>query len=519
MELFADMRSTPSDHEENKDSHSSANDQSLEPWKVLLVDDDAQMHQITKLALSNFVFQKRPLKLISAYSGSEAQEIFKQEDDIALALIDVVMETEHAGLDLVRFIRETCRNRIIRLVLRTGQAGQAPEEKVIQDYEIDDYKEKTDLTTQKLRTLLYSMLRAYRDLCLIEEQKEGLSRVIEASAKVQNTRTLQTYATTVLKQLTSLLGLEASAFYCIVYPHDGGEGERALTLAATGKYVSFYKECSFSVLPDIVSQRCQEVLDKGASHNYGDAYVFHTRDERGVTNLLYVNLNGELSLLDKQLLEIYMQNICMTFDNINLFVDLQETSVELVYNLSNAVEARSKETGAHVQRVSLYSERLAQLCGLSETEVKMIKHAAPLHDVGKVAVPDRILHKDGKLDEEEWKIMQKHVEYGVEILSQSARPLMVMAKNIAEYHHERWDGTGYPHGLSGNDIPICGRITALADVFDALGAKRCYKESWPDDKIKQEILAQRGKQFDPQLVDLFVAHWDEFVAIRDSLPD
>ncbi|ASA58100.1 DUF3369 domain-containing protein [Vibrio gazogenes] len=519
MELFADMRSGSSDHEDNKNSPSSADAQHLEPWKVLLVDDDAQMHQITKLALSNFVFQKRPLKLISAYSGREAQEIFKQEDDIALALIDVVMETEHAGLDLVRFIRETCRNHIIRLVLRTGQAGQAPEEKVIQDYEIDDYKEKTELTTQKLRTLLYSMLRAYRDLCLIEEQKEGLSRVIEASAKVQNTRTLKTYATTVLKQLTSLIGLEASAFYCIVYPHDRQEGERALTLAATGKYVSFYKECSFNVLPDLVAQRCQEVLEKCASQNYGDAYVFHTRDEREVTNLLYVNLNGELSDLDKQLLEIYMQNICMTFDNINLFVDLQETSVELVYNLSNAVEARSKETGAHVQRVSLYSERLAQLYGLNETEVKMIKHAAPLHDVGKVAVPDRILHKSGKLDHEEWTIMQKHVEYGVEILSKSARPLMVMAKNIAEYHHERWDGTGYPCGLAGEDIPICGRITALADVFDALGAKRCYKESWADDQIKEEILAQRGKQFDPQLVDLFMAHWDEFINIRNGLPD
>ncbi|MDW6004879.1 DUF3369 domain-containing protein [Vibrio mangrovi] len=518
MELFADMRSGSPDNEEN-DNTSSTNIKALEPWKVLLVDDDAQMHQITKLALSNFVFQKRPLKLISAYSGSEAQEIFKQEDDIALALVDVVMETEHAGLDLVKFIRETCHNRVIRLVLRTGQAGQAPEEKVIQDYEIDDYKEKTELTTQKLRTLLYSMLRAYRDLCLIEEQKEGLSRVIEASAKVQNTRTLQTYATTVLKQLTSLLGLEASAFYCIVYPRDHEEGGRALTLAATGKYVSFYKECSFSVLPDLVAQRCQEVLKQHESHNYGDAYVFHTSDERGVTNLLYVNLNGELSELDKQLLEIYMQNICMTFDNINLFVDLQETSVELVYNLSNAVEARSKETGAHVQRMSLFCERLAQLYGLPDQTVKMIKHASPLHDVGKVAVPDRILHKEGKLDAEEWATMQKHVEYGVEILSKSSRPLMVMAKEIAGYHHERWDGSGYPYGLAGENIPVCGRIAALADVFDALGAKRCYKEIWPDDEIRQEIQAQRGKQFDPRLVDLFLEHWDDFIEIRDSLPD
>jgi response regulator RpfG family c-di-GMP phosphodiesterase len=519
MELFADMRSGSPKKNENTDDSSSTEVKALEPWKVLLVDDDMQMHQITKLALSNFVFLKRPLTLISAYSGTEAQEIMKQEDDIALALVDVVMETEHAGLDLIKFIREDCQNRVIRLVLRTGQAGQAPEEKVIQEYEIDDYKEKTELTTQKLRTLLYSMLRAYRDLCLIEDQKEGLSRVIEASANVQNTRTLQTYATTVLKQLTSLMGLEASAFYCIVYPHDDGDGERALTLAATGKYVTFYKECSFNVLPDLVAQRCKEVLHDKASRDYGDAYIFHTSDERGVTNLLYVNLNGELSEMDKQLLEIYMQNICLTFDNINLFVDLQETSVELVYSLSNAVEARSKETGAHVQRMALCCERLAQLYGLSDQQVKMIKHASPLHDVGKVGIPDRILHKEGKLDAEEWAIMQKHVEYGVEILSQSKRPLMVMAKEIAGHHHERWDGSGYPYGLAGENIPVSGRIAALADVFDALGSERCYKKAWPDDQIKEELQAQRGKQFEPKLVDLFLEHWDDFVKIRSSLPD
>ena len=131
------------------------------------------------------------------------------------------METEHAGLDLVKYVRETLENSLVRLVLRTGQAGQAPEDKVIREYDIDDYKEKTELTTQKLKTLLYSMLRSYRDLCLIEQQKKGLSKVIEASACVQNTTTLQTYATSVLEQLTSLLKLDNSALYCIVQPRPG----------------------------------------------------------------------------------------------------------------------------------------------------------------------------------------------------------------------------------------------------------------------------------------------------------
>lgn len=513
MELFADKRS---DKDIPKENHSVPNN---EPWKVLLVDDDQQMHQVTQLALTGFHFQGRRLSLISAYSGEEAKEICKKEDDIALALVDVVMETEYAGLELVRYLREDCNNKLIRLVLRTGQAGQAPEDRVIQEYEIDDYKEKTELTTQKLRTLLYSMLRAYRDLCLIEEQKEGLSRVIEASAQVQSTRTLKSYARTVLQQLTSLLKLQSSAFYCIVQPTSPGQSDKAMMIAATGDYVSFYKEGSFDVLPDVVATRCKMALVERHSHNFGDSYVFYLNDDRGIDNLLYVNLIAPLSDLDIQLLEIYMHNIALTFENINLFVDLQETSKELVFNLSNAVEARSKETGAHVQRVSLYSERLAFYYGLNDYDVRLIQNAAPLHDIGKVAIPDAVLHKPGKLSPDEWEIMKKHVDYGVDILSRSKRELMIIAKDVALNHHERWDGGGYPHGTKGEDIPIAGRIVALADVFDALGSIRCYKNAWSDEEIRAELLSQRGRQFEPKLVDLFMEHWDEFIDIREAHPD
>ncbi len=164
MDLFADHRA------ENQPQEPTQSLRLCKPWKVLLVDDDEQMHQVTRLALSGFQFQERKLELISALSGQEARQILQQQTDIAVAFVDVVMETEHAGLELVKFIREQLKNRLIRLVLRTGQAGQAPEDIVIKEYEIDDYKEKTELTTQKLKTVLYSMLRAYRDLCLIEEQ-------------------------------------------------------------------------------------------------------------------------------------------------------------------------------------------------------------------------------------------------------------------------------------------------------------------------------------------------------------
>ena len=177
--IFADEESPPPDHQRKAYK---------KPWCILLVDDDAEVHAVTRLALKGFEFQGIELELLSAHSGEAGREIFHSRDDIALAIVDVVMETDHAGLDLVHYVRNTLENHRTRLVMRTGQPGQAPEDRVIREYDIDDYKEKTDLTIQKLRTLLYSKLRAYRDLCVIESQRDGLARVLGATAMVQNAR-------------------------------------------------------------------------------------------------------------------------------------------------------------------------------------------------------------------------------------------------------------------------------------------------------------------------------------------
>lgn len=148
-------------------------------WCVLLVDDDDSVHTATQLALRGFEFQQKTLELVIAHSGAQGREIFESRDDIALAIVDVVMETEYAGLELVHYVRNTLRNQHTRLVMRTGQAGQAPEDRVIREYEIDDYKEKSEMTMGKLRTLLYSKLRAYQSLCLLDEQRSGLEQVVE----------------------------------------------------------------------------------------------------------------------------------------------------------------------------------------------------------------------------------------------------------------------------------------------------------------------------------------------------
>jgi len=194
--------------------------------------------------------------------------------------------------------------------------------------------------------------------------------------------------------------------------------------------------------------------------------------------------------------------------------ELNETQIEVILTLSEVAESRCGETGAHIKRVAEYCRLLAQLAGLDEEEVFLIKSAAPLHDIGKVGTPDHILLKPGRLTPEEFVVMQEHAEIGYRILADSTKPILRTAALIARNHHEKWDGSGYPQRLRGEEIPIQGRIVAIADVFDALGTERVYKRAWSLEEIRTHFEQQAGRQFDPRLTALFLANFDRFDAIR-----
>lgn len=199
--------------------------------------------------------------------------------------------------------------------------------------------------------------------------------------------------------------------------------------------------------------------------------------------------------------------------------EIINTQKELLYRMGEIGETRSKETGNHVKRVAEFSRLLGTLAGLDAEEAELLKMASPMHDIGKVAIPDRVLLKPGKLDEEEWEIMKTHATIGYELLRYSERPILQAAAVVAHQHHEKWDGSGYPNGYRGEDIHIYGRITAVVDVFDALASERVYKKAWPLEDILTLLREQRGKHFDPQLVDLLLQNLDKFLSIRDQYRD
>ena len=198
---------------------------------------------------------------------------------------------------------------------------------------------------------------------------------------------------------------------------------------------------------------------------------------------------------------------------------IEETQREVIYAMGEIGETRSKETGNHVKRVALYSKKLALLYGISYEEANILHMASPMHDIGKVGIPDAILNAPRKLTTDEFEVMKTHAKLGFEMLKHSNKPILQAAAIVANEHHEKWDGSGYPNAKKGEDIHIYGRITAVADVFDALGSDRVYKKAWELEKILELFKEESGKHFDPKIVSLFLDNLDTFLEIRDTFKD
>jgi len=195
---------------------------------------------------------------------------------------------------------------------------------------------------------------------------------------------------------------------------------------------------------------------------------------------------------------------------------LQHTRLQVVRRLGRAAEYRDNETGLHIVRMSKISYLLGQAMGMDSYQCDLLLNASPMHDIGKIGIPDNILLKPGKFEPGEWEIMKQHAQMGADILEGEESDLLSMAREIALTHHEKWDGSGYPNGLKGEEIPLVGRICAIADVFDALTSVRPYKKAWSVDDALALIESNRGSHFDPQLVDAFMANLDGILAIRDN---
>jgi len=263
------------------------------------------------------------------------------------------------------------------------------------------------------------------------------------------------------------------------------------------------------VTAELTSQTRERALSSGARD-----FITKPFDQAEVIQRI-VNMI-EVRLLHKQ---IRLQNETLEEQVRQRTRELENSRLEIIRRLGRAAEYKDNETGNHILRMSHFAQMLAKAAGLSQEQTDNMLLAAPMHDIGKIGIPDSILLKPGKLEPDEWAIMQTHVTIGADLLAGTDIPLLEMARNIALNHHEKWDGSGYPRGLAGTDIPIEGRICAICDVFDALTSERPYKKAWPVEEAVAFLRQQKGQHFDPHLVDLFETILDEVLSYRSAHPD
>jgi len=507
--LFKDEAPEPTRSSSSRGSANGA------PWKILIVDDEADVHSVTTYMIKGMDYLGRRFTFFHAYSGREAREILAEHQDMAVILLDVVMETEDSGLQLVHYIREELNNHTVRIVLRTGQPGKAPAAKVILEYDINDYKEKTELTLDKMLVTVVSALRSYHFITTIENNRKGLKKIIDASTDIFERQSLHKLGSGVLSQLNAILQLreEAIVDQTSGLTASGIEGQ-SVVLAATGQFGRYIDRPVSQVDTDLI----RAALERAQSQPHGfycegGKCAWYFKSQTGSENFLYFEIAKELDENDHDLLELFFTNVSLAFDNLFLHKGIEDTQKEIIFQIAETMECRSAETGSHVRRVAEYARLLALKYGLGEEEAEMLKLASTPHDLGKIGIPDSILNKPGPLTPEEYLIIKTHVFRGHDLLMNSSSPIIRAAANIILQHHERWDGQGYPQGLQGEEIHIHGRIIGVADVFDALSNRRVYHEAWSWEAVFAHFREQRGRHFDPKLVDILLENQEAFKAI------
>jgi signal transduction histidine kinase/CheY-like chemotaxis protein len=320
-------------------------------WKVAIVDDDQAIHDGTRFALQDFELHGGGLSLLSAHSAAEARSLLSQHPDIAVMLLDVVMETEGAGLELVQYVREELKNETVRIILRTGQPGQAPERRVVVDYDINDYKAKTELTADKLFTAMTSALRSYEQLKKLVETRRGLEIIIDAAATLFDHRSLQRLAEGVLTQLCSLMAVECAG---ILVLREGGREQGLTVLAGSGCYSDFAMVENRRALDAELEQLIHEAFARRCHDFSAGRYMLYLGTGSGRELIVLLDADKQLSDTDKALVEIFCSRLAAAFDNVTLYEQLERANAEL----EQKVARRTAQLLAAKDRLESQSERL-----------------------------------------------------------------------------------------------------------------------------------------------------------------
>ena len=349
------------------DTETAREDSSARKWKIAVIDDDAAVHEGTRFALSDYSLNGATLEILSAYSAAEGRTLMRQHPDIAAVLLDVIMETDVAGLELVEFIRNEIKNETVRIILRTGQPGQAPERRVIVQYDINDYKAKTELTADKLFTSLTAALRSYQQLERMVQTRRGLEIIIDAASTLYDFKSMQRLAEGVLTQLASLLNVDCAG---ILVLRDDGAGSEFSVLAGSGCYSRFIGTTGSRALDPDLRQMVEAAFLRRKNEFADHRSVLYLRTGSGREVVVLLQAERQLSDTDRSLVEIFSSRLSIAFDNVILYRQLHEANTQL----EDRVAQRTRALMQANRRLSAQWLRLQRANGFKNEILGTVAH-------------------------------------------------------------------------------------------------------------------------------------------------
>jgi PAS domain S-box-containing protein len=465
----------------------------MDKIRILYAEDDISVISFVKVLFKKYDF----VDVVFVRNGIEALSLY-EKNKFRLVITDIFMPSMN-GFELIKTIQEIDSKQIFMLI-----TGLESREDLIRAIELRvHYFIEKPIKPEKFHKVFAECLSAVNQ----KKESELSNRLLSQYKQAIDTSTILSKT-----DKKGIITYGNKAFYKI------SQYSEAECVGKTHKIVR-HEEMDSAVFKDMWQTVQSKKQWRGIIKNRAkdgsvyivDSLIIPLLDTNNEI-IEYIGIRHDITKLEQ-----YKEDLQNQLDI--AVKDIVDTQKEVVFTMGAIGETRSKETGFHVKRVAEYSYILAKLASVEEKEAELLKLASPMHDIGKVGIPDAILNKPGKHTFEEFEIMKTHARLGYDMLKGSTREIMKTSAIVSYEHHEKWDGSGYPNAKQGEEIHIYGRITAICDVFDALGSDRVYKKAWELDKILDLFKEQRGKHFDPQLIDLFLNNIDKFLAVRDKYVD
>jgi HD-GYP domain-containing protein (c-di-GMP phosphodiesterase class II) len=472
-------------------------------WKIVIATNTKSIYFPMQSFLENLFFEDRKIRTFDLSKDEQIRNFLQENLDTALLIMEIWPDNLEKKLNLLDYIRHDLFNDRIRIILFSQYYSYISRRKSFFKHGANMYFELMEVSGKNLGYLALSEIKDYKKAMILHKNDIALNRMMDFFAKSSS--------------ITSVNEFFKKSFDIM---------DNLFKTINAGADIAIYLDNSMFISSDVFreysSKSGKEFLKAFLESNIDtkSRIIWHENNvlcslECDMKSFIFIRFNCNKAYIRlKKTFSVFFREMITVFESLKLKTENTKMLNEIIFTLAELIESRSEETGEHVQRVRKYTRILCDALNIDREKTNFYEIGSMLHDVGKIGIPDNILNKPGRLTPEEFEIMKRHTIIGFEILNKARDKIFKLSSHIALTHHENWDGSGYPNGLKGEEIPIEGRIVSLADYYDALSSDRVYRKAWEEKRILDSIKELKGIKFDPKIVDAFFNNYDKIIRVR-----